>query len=176
MTGVDGRPRLLVRPAPAVDGRYDDEDVDRPQPAVHGSLALAFPAPDRAAVPLRLVPPAADVLRESAVTDLPDVRAWTARLAQAVAEVLAGARPASQLSRFATLDVLSLLERWSGRYTERDGAAGRRPQVCSVHVSAPGAGIAEACSVLDMGSRRRAIALRLEAKDGRWRCTELQLG
>jgi hypothetical protein len=45
-----------------------------------------------------------------------------------------------------------------------------------VHVSEPADGVAEACAVVDTGPRRRAIALRLEGLDGRWRCTQLQFG
>jgi hypothetical protein len=172
---------LRLRPAPRIDGPYDDE-LPEPASAVHGSLALAFPAPSRAGVPLRLVPPA-DGNDAGGPADgptrrdaLPDPRPWTARLAQAVAEVLAGARPATQLSRVATLDVLRLLERSSGRLGARPHSPTRRPVVSSVHVSEPRDGVAEVCAVVDTGPRRRALAMRLEGADGRWRCTALQVG
>jgi hypothetical protein len=173
--------RLTLRPVPRIDGPYDDE-LPEPVSAVRGSLALAFPAPSRPGVPLRLVPPAdgsdgaeteAGPTRRDA---LPDPRPWTVRLAQAVAEVLAGARPAAQLSRVATLDVLRLLERNSGRLGARRDSPTRRPLVSSVHVSEPRDGIAEVCAVVDTGPRRRALAMRLEGADGRWRCTALQVG
>jgi hypothetical protein len=32
------------------------------------------------------------------------------------------------------------------------------------------------CATVQTGTRVRAIAMRLEAKDGRWRCVRLQLG
>ena len=166
---------------PRIDGPYDDE-LAEPSPAVSGSLALAFPAPTRPGVPLRLVPPADG--RDGAAPAggptrrdaLPDPRPWTARLAQAVAEVLAGARPAAQLSRVATLEVLRLLERNSGRLGARRDSPTRRPLVSSVHVSEPRDGVAEVCAVVDTGPRRRALAMRLEGTDGRWRCTALQVG
>jgi hypothetical protein len=172
---------LRLRPAPRIDGPYDDE-LPEPPAAVRGSLALAFPAPSRSGVPLRLVPPAdgnhaGRLLGGPTRRDaLPDPRPWTARLAQAVAEVLAGARPAAQLSRVATLDVLRLLERSSGRLGARANSPTRRPVVSSVHVSEPTDGIAEVCAVVDTGPRRRALAMRLEGADGRWRCTALQVG
>lgn len=174
-------PRLLdirVRPAPAVDGPYDDE-LPEPVPDLPGSLALAFPPPERATVPLRLVPPAGRPV--GGVTDgglaaLPDPRPWTHRLAQAMAEVLAGGRPPAQLASFASLDVLGLLERGAGRLRPHRDRPARQPVVTSVHVSRPHAGVAEACAVVDTGPRRRALALRLEGVDGRWRCTVLQIG
>lgn len=170
---------LQVRPAPRLDGPYDDERRDSAPPMVDGSLALAFPPPTRVSVPLRLVPPAGDLSPATAPTRrdlLPDPRPWTARLAQAIVEVLAGARPASQLSRVATLDVLQLLERGSGRLGARPGVPAQRPIVGSVHVSEPRDGVAEACAVVDTGLRKRALALRLEGVNGQWRCTALHIG
>jgi hypothetical protein len=170
---------LRVRPAPRLDGPFDDERGDLPLPLVDGSLALAFPPPTRVSVPLRLVPPAGGVSLATEPTRrdlLPDPRPWTARLAQAIAEVLAGARPAGQLSRVATLDVLQLLERGAGRLGARSGARPQRPIVGSVHVSEPRDGIAEACAVVDTGPRKRALALRLEGSNGEWRCTALHIG
>ena len=37
-------------------------------------------------------------------------------------------------------------------------------------------GVAEAAVVLQHGSRVRAVALRLEGQDGKWRVTALQIG
>jgi hypothetical protein len=178
MTLAKTRP-LHLRPVPKIDGPYDDERREPLSPMVEGSLALAFPPPTRVSVPLRLVPPAGGVSPAVAPTRrdlLPDPRPWTARLAQAIAEVLAGARPAAQLSRVATLDVLALLERGSGRLGARPGGAPLRPIVGSVHISEPRDGVAEACAVVDTGPRKRAIAMRLEGIDGQWRCTALHVG
>jgi hypothetical protein len=51
-----------------------------------------------------------------------------------------------------------------------------RPVVRSVHTSRPTPGVVEACAVIDTGARRRAMALRIEARDGHWECTSLELG
>ncbi|HTW20344.1 MAG TPA: Rv3235 family protein [Mycobacteriales bacterium] len=169
-------PKLHLRPVPSVDGPYDDE-IDEPAIAPAGNLVFAFPPPTTAELPLRLAPPAAELCDGPGHHHrLPDPRPWTARLAQAIVEVLAGARPASQLSRVATLDVLALLERGSGRLGARPGGPPRRPIVGSVHVSQPRPGVAEACAVVDTGVRKRAIALRLEGRNGQWRCTALHIG
>jgi Family of unknown function (DUF6459) len=177
--GSPGPRPLQRRPVPRIDGPYDDERLEPAAPLVDGSLALAFPPPTRVSVPLRLVPPAGGVAGGAPLTRrdlLPDPRPWTARLAQAIAEVLAGARPPGQLSRAATLDVLQLLERAAGRLGGRPGRPVPRPVVSSVHVSEPRDGVAEACAVIDTGPRKRAMALRLEGVNGEWRCTALHVG
>jgi hypothetical protein len=100
----------------------------------------------------------------------------TMRLAQVIAEVLAGARPAAQLGTVAAPDVVSMLARNSGRLGARREGPPHRPIVDSVHVHEPSDGVAEACAVVRVGSRYRAIALRLEVADGRWQCTALHVG
>ena len=179
-------PPLRLMRAPSADPPYDDE-LPPGAPLVHGSLALAFP-PTGEPVSLRLVPPACvdDEFgpQPTARADLPDPRPMTRRLTQAIAEILVGARPAAQLARYATLDVLEHLERSTGRLGRAPGqstlssraAALMRPVVASVHLSEPADGVAEVCAVLDTGLRKRALALRLEGLDGRWRCTQLQFG
>lgn len=180
MTPVRATSMLRLLPAPAIDPPYDDERTD-PGPAVDGNLALAFPPPTPPVVPLRLVPPALPApARPGTVATgqrLPDPRAWCRQLAQAVVEVLAGSRGAGQLNRFATLPVLEQLERSVGRLGGLvKGGPALRPTVRSVHVCLPRAGAAEACAVVDTGRRRRALALRIEVRDGRWLCTALEVG
>ena len=163
---------LRLLPAPAIDPPYDDE-LPGTAPMVEGSLALAFPG-HVDALPLRLVPPAAGPLPRGAGEETPDARTWAHRLAQAVAEVLAGARTPAQLSRYATWEVLQHLERAAAQLG-RWRVPGR-PMVRSVHVCRPSERVAEACAVVEAGPRRRALAVRLEAVDGVWRCTALQVG
>jgi hypothetical protein len=142
---------------------------------------LAFP-PEPDQVPLRLVPPAGGPpgsrrLDGGVTATAPDPRPWVGRLTQALVEVLAGVRSAAQLSRFATLEILHELELATGRLNTRVGnAPARRPTVASVRVCQVSADVAEACAVFDTGARRRALALRLEAVEGHWRCTALQIG
>lgn len=167
----------LLRP-PATEPPYDDEP-STVTPYVDGSLALAFPR-TAAPLPLRLVPPADPDPGDAVPTPrsaLPDPGGWTRRLAQAVVEVLAGSRPAGQLARHTTFEVLEMLEHWTGRLARgADGRAAMRPVVSSVRVSEPADGVAEAAAVIDTGPRRRALALRLEGRDGRWQCTHLVFG
>jgi hypothetical protein len=166
--------RLRLLPPPRVDGPYDDEAPEPAPPLVDGSLALSFPPPCRVTVPLRLVPPADCGPR---LTDaVPDARRISLRLARALAEVLAGARPPQQLCDVASLEVMQQLERNAGRmHGPRSGPA-VQPRVLSVHVGEPGPGIAEACAVVDTGPRRRALAFRVEMVRGHWRCTAVHIG
>lgn len=160
-------------------------------PAVQGTLALdwslagevaAVPA---AAPPLRLVerPPAHDDGTDPAVASVPTGRAalpepgeWAAQLVQAVLEVLAHERPRHQLVRWLTPEVYADL---GVHLAVRRGPApsGPRPRrtVSSLHVFEPADGVAEATAVVVGGRRARAMALRLEGWDGRWRCTRLAL-
>jgi hypothetical protein len=165
------RPRLRLVSVRDAEPPYDDEPAS-PADLVRGNLALAFPPSTAHTTPLRLVPPATPPARGGTG----DPRLWTARLAQAMVEVLAGIRPAAQLAAYTTLHVLEQLERSAGRFTRRGASPARRPTVTSVHVGRPLAAVAEACVVVDTGGRRRVLALRLDEVGGRWRCTALEVG
>ena len=163
---------LRLLPVPPLDPPYDDER--EPTITTEGSLALAF-SPVIDTMPLRLVPPALPPLQTGS-DEPPSAREWSGKLTQAIVEVFVGARPAAQLSQFTTLDVLHQLGRWTGRLSNRNGAPTQRPKVESVHVSEPRHGIAEVCATFDTGPRRRAFAVRLEARSGRWLCVALEIG
>jgi hypothetical protein len=163
---------LRLVPAPPHDPPYDDELPPSAAP-VTGNLALAFPPADPTVVPLRLVPPAVAAAPSG---DLPDPRRWAGRLAQAIAEVLCGSRPPAQLYAHASLAVIQQLERASSVARRRDGRpTGPAPRVESVQVCCPCPDVAEAAAVIDTGARRRALAVRMESRGGRWQCTALQL-
>jgi hypothetical protein len=100
----------------------------------------------------------------------------TRQLAQVIAEVLVGARPAAQLSDVAAPEVIRLLARSAGRLSPGPGLRAQRAVVGAVHVHQPAHGVAEACAVIDLGIRCRAIAFRLDAVAGRWQCTALHIG
>lgn len=165
---------VAVRPVPV------SEPV-RATPVTQGALALQFQlAPQVPAVPA--VPALRLVRREDndAVERLPDVQGWSARLVQAVAEVVAGDRPIGQLIRWTDGTVYAELNR-RVRLLGLTTTAGRRgsaerAQVRSVHVSTPVPNVAEVAAHVRHGGRSRAVALRLEVHRDRWVCTALQLG
>jgi hypothetical protein len=188
-------------PAPAHEPPYDDELTEAtparlPVPETQGALALAFTLPSGA--PMTPAPALRSVVdrRLHAVPDpeddenffdrqptsrsaLPDPVPVAGRFAQAVIEVVAGARPKAQLIRWTTEPVYAQI---GHRLTAlaRAGAPGTRGVqagvVRSLHVSEPAPGVAEACALVHLGRRARALALRLEGIDGRWQCTAVEFG
>ena len=181
------RPVPLLRPARGIT-----RTIRTRASAVQGTLALEWTmAGDVDAVPapipgLRLVTrepavddtdPAVAVVATSR-TSLPDPGPWTAQLVQAVLEVLAHARPRHQLALWLAPDVYSDLTRHLAASPARRPAPSSsrvRRTVSSTHVFEPADGVVEATAVVVGGPRARAVALRLEGWDGRWRCTRLAL-
>lgn len=148
------------------------------RPSVDGSLALAPGAAQGRAGGLPDVPELRLVADGERGRD--DVQVWAARFAQAVVEVLGGDRPIAQLLRWTSHRVYLEIERRLS-ILNRTTDAGRRmrtvrPQVRSVHVFHPTPTSAEVSVHVRHGQRSRAIAARLEQRNGRWQCTALQLG
>ncbi|HZI98105.1 MAG TPA: Rv3235 family protein [Actinomycetales bacterium] len=151
--------------------RRQHDDV----PATQGSLALAFTSaageddePDPEFGP-----------QPTSSRDLPEPGAACTALVRAVVEVLGGTRPSSQLARWLTTDVYAALQRRAGLAARlRRGAApsARQAVVRRVRVCEPRDGVVEACAVVIDGGRVRAVALRLEGLDGRWRATAVEVG
>jgi hypothetical protein len=172
------RRRLHMRPAPPVDPPYDDELADAP-----GAGAWLFPA---VADELPFEDPGTGADTDEAFdvqptrrADLPCPRLVAAGVVQAVMEAMSGRRSVQQLMTVTTDEVYAELEcrikalraLRHRRGTASTGAA----RVISVHVGEPSDGVAEVTAVVRRGERHRAVALRLEGADGRWRCTALQL-
>jgi hypothetical protein len=105
-----------------------------------------------------------------------DPRPVAENFARGVAEVLVRARHVDQLRDLATFEVIRIIERAAGRQQPRSDKRTAQPRLRSVHLGSPGAGVVEACAVVDGGVRTRAFAFRLEYARDRWRCTVLQLG
>lgn len=108
--------------------------------------------------------------------DLPDPRDWAAHIAQALVEVMAGARPAPQLLRWTTPEVYAVVARRASVSARRGMPPTRRTVVRSLRVCEPADGVAEASAVVVDGGRVRALAMRLVGLDGRWRVEALQVG
>ena len=132
------------------------------------------------------VPPAPPTLRlvgeaPEPEPDLPDPRVWVSRLARAVAEVASGERPPGQLLRYVArpeLDRLALRGTFVRRHPSARAQRGvaRLRSVRAVRACTVAPGIVETSAVLVGGERAHAIAIRLEAVDGRWLATAVQLG
>jgi len=169
-----GPGRIQLRPAPVREPPFDDERprrlsvigrYDRPLPfdrVPPSQLRLT-----RTVDPFEPQPTARD--------QLPDPELFIRRFLIAVVEVVTGRRSVSQLAPYTSPSLQAGLARDVG-HLDRLGTA-RRPAVLhSVHCREPADGVIEAAAVLRCGPRYRAIALRLEGLDGRWRCIRLQIG
>ncbi|MBS1697966.1 MAG: 3-hydroxyacyl-CoA dehydrogenase [Actinobacteria bacterium] len=112
--------------------------------------------------------------------ELPDPAPLLQSLTRGVLEVLAGVREADQLARWLTEDaflVLTARANLAARARSARGVAPARPvfRILSTHVSEPADGVVEATLVVQTPGRTRAVAVRLEGLDRRWRATSLAI-
>ncbi len=111
---------------------------------------------------------------------LPDPRPLLENLTRCVVEILAGARELEQIARWVGDDVYRhLLKRVviSSRARQAKGQAVVRPSftIGSVVVCEPRDGVVEAVVIVRGRARVRAVALRLEGLDRRWRATAINV-
>ncbi len=113
--------------------------------------------------------------------DLPDPRETIERLALIGCEIIAGIRPVEQIGRWVTEDVYRVV-------AERSIAA-RRSRVARAEttkvaplimvgltlITEPRDGVVEGVSLVRFGQRTRAVCVRLEGLDHRWRASALAL-
>jgi len=172
LSDLPALPTLRRLPVPTAEPRPALSVVrDEPAAGVPGQGMLTFE-------------PSADPVeqfvarRPTQSCELPDPRRWVAQFVQVAAEVAAGFRPAGQLVRWTSEEVFRTLQRrnrLAGRPEVRSRARSGQVQVRAVRVCAPRDGVIEASAVVCGRDRVRAVALRLEGLDGRWRVTALEL-
>jgi len=161
---------MTVRPAPRREPPFDDEIAPRRLHAV-GPLDQQLPFEAAGHRDRMIAPP------PPPRTNLPDPALWGRRLLAGIIETASGRRPLQQLAPLLSRSVAQ------GLGADFERAAQRRrahwttaAAVRSVRACEPAEGVAELCATVQVGPRVRAIAMRLESHDGRWRCTRLQLG
>ena len=111
--------------------------------------------------------------------ELPDPAPLIENLATGVIEILLGVREVQQMARFVTEGLFQqLMDR--ALIARRDRA--QRPQravpgfaVGSVQTCHPADGVVEGAVVVRSAVRTRAVAMRLEGLDGRWRATAIRV-
>ncbi|MDF2992676.1 MAG: 3-hydroxyacyl-CoA dehydrogenase [Microbacterium sp.] len=135
-------------------------DSPPPLPAVHAS---DFFAPQK-----------------TSAARLPRADVFTRNMVRGVFEVLAGVREVEQLARWMSEEVYrSLVVRASLAKRARSARGMPTPrdvhEIRSVRLFAPIDGVVEATVTAAGRARTRAVALRLEGIDGRWRVTALAL-
>jgi hypothetical protein len=118
--------------------------------------------------------------QRTSATALPEPEPFLRNITRGVLEVLSGVREVDQLARWLTEDPYRKLvtrSNLAARARSARGVPARRPvhMILSVHQSAPADGVVESVVVVEGPSRTRAVALRLEGMDGRWRATSLAL-
>lgn len=111
---------------------------------------------------------------------LPDPTPLLENLTRCVIEILAGARELEQISRWLSDEVYRhLLTRVviSSRARQAKGQPAVRPafSIASTTVCEPRDGVVEAVVVVHGRARTRAVAIRLEGLDRRWRATAINV-
>ncbi len=111
---------------------------------------------------------------------LPDPEPLLRNLTLGVLEVFAGVREVDQLARWLTEEPyrkLVVRANLAARARSARGLPAKRPvhAILSLRHSSPADGVVEGVVVVQGPARTRAIALRLEGMDGRWRATSLAL-
>lgn len=146
-----------------VDPPFDDERTVMRTPMVDGQLALDL----RGARTTRVALPS-----ESGP---PEPQRFAHFIVVATLEALHGVRSAAQLRRFLAPRVHAAVAARAACAVRRIGSpppivvrSTRADHVSEARV--------EACAVVEVAGRCRAVALRLQAYDGRWRVTALEMG
>jgi len=111
---------------------------------------------------------------------LPDPEPLLINLTRCVIEILAGARELEQIARWVDEDVYrNLLKRvvLSSRARQAKGQPAARPSfsIGTPRITEPRDGVVEAVVIVRGRSRVRAVALRLEGLDARWKATAISV-
>jgi hypothetical protein len=111
---------------------------------------------------------------------LPDPKPLVENLACSVLEVLAGARDLEQIARWMSEGVYKhLLKRVvlasRGRAARKQPASRPAIQLGATRITSPADGVVEAVVIVHGKARTRAIAIRLEGLDQRWRATAISV-
>ena len=168
--------KLIIRPIPDISPPVIDSRtavIRDPSPFIQGTLAVDFnsqydPVQD---------PACRDYFEPQRTLSgqLPEPEAWVTHMAQALVEVMSGARPAPQVIRWTTPEVYAVVARRNA-VSGRRALVARRALVRRVRICEPADGVIEACAVVVDNDRVRAIAMRLTGVDRRWVVSALQVG
>lgn len=118
--------------------------------------------------------------RRSGRAELPDPEPLLRNLTHCVIEVLAGARDLEQLARWVTDDVYRNLGKrvvLAARARRAKGLVPQRPAftVGRIRIDEPADGVLEAVVMVHQRARSRAVAIRLEGLDQRWRASVISV-
>lgn len=160
----DDLPPARLFKVPDVAPPFDGELSPEPPPCGVGHDSPRVPSP-RTPIPLT------EMARGNGAAGPGD---WPPRFARLLAEVLSGLRPARQLTPWLTQRARCHLRGLTPAFS-----TGQGPRVLRVMVSQPSAAAVEMSVVIGLGTRTRALALRLERaaltdQPVRWLCTDIE--
>ena len=104
----------------------------------------------------------------TSLDELPNGDRWTQAYIISAIEILAGRRPAIQLSRSTHRFIYNSLVRRAGSLREL-------PKIKRIHRNKPIEGVVEVTATLAFQNRVRALVARFEGVDRKWLCTEFEL-
>jgi hypothetical protein len=116
-------------------------------------------------------------------SQLPDPGVFAENLTRRAIEVISGSRDLAQIARWVTDDVFAALqEQVNARIRkmslipeDKQQRTIRNFTISHVRLSQPREGVIEACLLVHGSKRMRAVALRLEGFDHRWRASSFTL-
>lgn len=113
-------------------------------------------------------------------SNLPDPTALIENLTRGVIEAMSGARDLEQMGRWMTEPVYKNLLRRSilaarGRAVRRQALARPTVHIAAHRMTFPADGVVESALVVHGQVRTRAVAMRLEGIDSRWRATAIHV-
>jgi hypothetical protein len=119
-------------------------------------------------------------VQRSVSSALPNPESLILNLTRSVVEILAGARDLEQIARWVSDDVFRHLRKrvvLSARARQATGQVPSRPAFTlgSASYFEPRDGVIEAVVIVRNRARTRAVALRLEGLDTRWRATAINV-
>ncbi|MGY3262561.1 Rv3235 family protein [Frigoribacterium sp. 2355] len=167
--GPTAPPRPHLRPVPPL------ADPGPTAPVPGGGPLEGRPSGPR---PLVRTVPQAGTSSGSPFPDDPDL--LVENLVRCVVEILAGARELDQVSRWVTEDVYRTLHKrvvLAARARSAHGMRARRPvfTIGGIRSSSPADGVIESVVVVHGRARSRAVAVRLETYDSRWRAAAVHV-
>ncbi|MCS5716569.1 Rv3235 family protein [Herbiconiux sp. CPCC 205763] len=124
--------------------------------------------------------PASEPLAPVAARRLSDPKPLAESLARCVVEILSGTRDLDQISRWLSADVYAHLLKRVVLSTRARQARGEAPSRLTFTMGTtvlcePQDGIVEAVVIVHGRARSRAVAIRLEALDARWRASAVHV-
>jgi hypothetical protein len=149
-------------------------DVAPPLDGEAALAPLASASPPAPSWPTAVAPATALAPGTAAGPGTADLGDWPGQFARLLTEVLAGARPVRQITPCLTERARIHVRRAAAVF-----GSGQRPRVLRVRTSQPSSGVVEMSVIVGVGTRIRALALRLESaaladQPARWLCTDIE--